>query len=39
MTSFGWPLICAGSLKILYDLLLLMQFRAQRPDDELPAPT
>jgi predicted MFS family arabinose efflux permease len=37
VTSFGWPLICAGSLKILYDLLLLMQFRAQRPDDERPA--
>jgi MFS family permease len=35
-TSFGWPLICAGALKIAYDLLLLLQFRAQRPDDERP---
>jgi MFS family permease len=33
-TSFGWPLICAGALKIAYDLLLLLQFRAQRPEDE-----
>ncbi len=34
VTSFGWPLICCGVLKIVYDLLLLMQFRALRPDDE-----
>jgi MFS family permease len=34
-TSFGWPLICAGVLKITYDLLLLMQFRALRPEDEV----
>jgi len=33
-TSFGWPLICAGALKIVYDLLLLMQFRAVKPSDE-----
>jgi MFS family permease len=37
ITSFGWPLICAGALKITYDLLLLRQFRALRPDDELSA--
>ncbi|HTO52573.1 MAG TPA: MFS transporter [Myxococcota bacterium] len=30
-SSFGWPLICAGSLKIAYDLLLLWQFRAVPP--------
>jgi MFS family permease len=35
VTSFGWPLICAGALKIAYDLLLLRQFRALRPDDEM----
>jgi len=35
VTSFGWPLICAGALKIAYDLLLLLQFRALRPEDEL----
>jgi MFS family permease len=34
-TSFGWPLICAGGLKIAYDLLLLRQFRALRPEDEM----
>lgn len=34
LSSFGWPLICAGSLKIVYDLLLLLQFRALKPDDE-----
>jgi hypothetical protein len=35
VSSFGWPLICAGALKIAYDVLLLMQFRALRPEDEL----
>jgi MFS family permease len=35
VTSFGWPLICAGALKIAYDFLLLLQFRALRPDDEI----
>jgi predicted MFS family arabinose efflux permease len=35
VSSFGWPLICAGALKIAYDLLLLLQFRALRPDDEI----
>lgn len=25
-TSFGWPLLCAGALKVTYDLLLLAQF-------------
>ena len=34
LTSFGWPLICAGALKISYDLLLLLQFRALKPEDE-----
>jgi len=34
VTSFGWPLICAGALKIAYDVLLLLQFRAHRPEDE-----
>jgi len=38
MTSFGWPLICAGALKITYDLLLLLQFRALRPEDEQSTP-
>jgi predicted MFS family arabinose efflux permease len=30
-TSFGWPLVAAGVLKIVYDLLLLWQFRSARP--------
>ncbi len=33
-SSFGWPLICAGTLKTIYDILLLIQFRAVRPSDE-----
>jgi MFS family permease len=27
-SSFGWPLVCAGVIKSVYDLLLLAQFRA-----------
>jgi MFS family permease len=30
-SSFGWPLVVAGALKLVYDLLLLWQFRAQPP--------
>lgn len=26
-TTFGWPLVCGGLAKILYDILLLRQFR------------
>jgi len=33
-TTTGWPLICAGVAKIVYDLLLLRQFRAVKPLDE-----
>jgi MFS family permease len=33
-SSFGWPLICAGTLKAIYDILLLVQFRAVKPSDE-----
>ena len=33
-TSFGWPLICAGLLKIVYDLILLAGFRSIRPPEE-----
>jgi MFS family permease len=35
-TTFGWPLVCGGVAKVLYDLLLLAQFRAVRPPDEQP---
>ena len=34
LSSFGWPLIAAGALKILYDLLLLAVFRKVRPPEE-----
>lgn len=34
-SSFGWPLIVAGGLKIVYDLLLLGMFRKVRPPEEL----
>ena len=34
-TSFGWPLICGGLVKAVYDLLLLVQFRAVKPPEEL----
>lgn len=34
-SSLGWPLICAGGLKVLYDFLLLLQFRSVKPADEL----
>jgi predicted MFS family arabinose efflux permease len=33
-SNFGWPLICAGGLKIAYDLLLLVMFRSATPADE-----
>jgi MFS family permease len=33
-STFGWPLIIAGSLKALYDVLLLIQFRHVRPPEE-----
>ncbi|MCC6379615.1 MAG: hypothetical protein IT519_12450 [Burkholderiales bacterium] len=32
--AFGWPLVAAGALKILYDLLLLTSFRHVRPPEE-----
>jgi len=34
-SSLGWPLIYAGALKVLYDFLLLLQFRSVKPADEL----
>ena len=36
ISSFGWPLIIAGGVKIVYDLLLLANFRSVRPPEELP---
>lgn len=37
LSSFGWPLISAGVLKIAYDLVLLQRFRAILPPEELAA--
>ena len=33
-SAVGWPLVCGGALKLLYDLLLLTQFRSVPPRDE-----
>jgi len=37
LSAFGWPLIFAGTLKIVYDIALLHQFRTIRPPEEQPA--
>jgi len=34
LSTFGWPLVVGGILKIIYDVLLLIQFRHIRPPDE-----
>jgi MFS family permease len=34
MTTFGWPLVIGGSLKIVYDLTLLAMFRHRAPPEE-----
>ncbi len=33
VSSFGWPLVVGGAIKIVYDVLLLVQFRHIRPSD------
>jgi MFS family permease len=35
LSSFGWPLVIAGSLKGIYDLLLLGLFARVRPPEEV----
>ncbi len=37
--SFGWPLVIAGTMKCVYDLLLLARFRSLRPEEEIAIPT
>ncbi len=37
LSTFGWPLIIGGALKVIYDVLLLVQFRRIRPDSERPS--
>lgn len=34
VSAFAWPLLICGALKIVYDLLLLVQFRHLRPPEE-----
>ena len=34
MSPFGWPLVIAGVLKGVYDLLLLAMFARVRPPEE-----
>ena len=39
LSTFGWPLVLCGSLKVIYDLLLLNMFRRVRPpEEEQPTP-
>jgi MFS family permease len=35
ISSFGWPLIVGGALKIVYDVLLLAMFSRVRPPEEI----
>ena len=37
VSTFGWSLILAGVIKIVYDLLLLANFRSIRPPEEIAA--
>jgi hypothetical protein len=34
LSTFGWPLVIAGGLKIVYDVLLLGTFARVRPPEE-----
>lgn len=34
LSVFGWPLVLAGGIKGLYDVLLLLRFRAVKPPEE-----
>lgn len=36
MSTFGWPLVLGGGLKIIYDVLLLAMFRKVPPPEEAP---
>jgi MFS family permease len=38
VSTFAWPLLVAGGVKIAYDLLLLALFRTVRPPEEQPKP-
>jgi MFS family permease len=34
LSTFGWPLVLAGSLKVIYDLLMLAMFAKVHPPEE-----
>ncbi len=34
LTTFGWPLVIAGTLKAIYDLSLLVMFKRVKPPEE-----
>ncbi len=36
LSSFGWPLVVCGALKIVYDLTLLRMFQNVKPPEESP---
>lgn len=38
LTAFGWPLVIGGVLKGIYDVLLLVLFKAVRPPEETESP-
>ncbi|MGZ3620972.1 MAG: MFS transporter, partial [Candidatus Binataceae bacterium] len=38
-STFGWPLVLAGACKAVYDVALLVRFRAVRPPEEISADT
>ena len=35
LSPFGWPLLIGGVVKAAYDVLLLINFRAVRPPEEI----
>lgn len=37
VSSFGWPLVVCGVLKVVYDLTLLAMFRSVKPPEEVTA--
>jgi len=37
LSSFGWPLVIAGLIKGVYDILLLLKFQKIRPPEEVDA--
>ncbi len=39
LSVFGWPLVIAGGLKGLYDVMLLLRFRALKPPEEQELPS